>query len=174
MNATSPMYSRLVLSKSGVAVDSEADGYLHAYEIYELDLRAQLAVLTACETGIGKNEDGEGVRSLGYSFAYAGCPSLVMSLWKIDEKVSSEIISRFYEYLAEGMPKHLALRQAKLDHLANSPEELTSPYYWAGMVLVGDVSPLEVGSFWGQWRWWVLAALCAFVLISGVWWWKKK
>lgn len=170
MNATSPMYSRLVLSKNGVAVDGEADGYLHAYEIYELDLRAQLAVLTACETGAGKNEDGEGVRSLGFSFAYAGCPSLVMSLWKIDEKVSSEIISRFYEYLADGMPKHLALRQAKLDHLANAPEELAAPYYWAGMVLVGDVSPLEVGSFWVQYRWWIFGLVTLVLMLLAIRW----
>lgn len=170
MNATSPMYSRLVLSKDGVAVDGEADGYLHAYEIYELDLRAQLAVLTACETGAGKDQDGEGVRSLGHSFAYAGCPSLVMSLWKIDEKVSSEIIGRFYEYLAEGMPKHMALRQAKLDHLANASEELSAPYYWAGMVLVGDVSPLEVGSFWGQYRWWIYAFVTLVLVVLAIRW----
>ncbi|MBK7945572.1 MAG: CHAT domain-containing protein [Flavobacteriales bacterium] len=62
MNATSPMYSRLVFSKDGAGLDPDADGYLHAYEIYELDLRAQLAVLTACETGAG-TADVEGVRS---------------------------------------------------------------------------------------------------------------
>jgi len=144
MNAASPMYSRLVLSKDGSGVDADADGYLHAYEIYELDLRAQLAVLTACETGIGKDDEGEGVRSLGYSFAYAGCPSLVMSLWSIDEKVSSEIIARFYEHLADGLPKHEALRQAKLDHLAKADGDLSLPYYWAGLVLVGDVNPVNL------------------------------
>lgn len=168
MNATSPMYSRLVLSRTGSAVDAEADGYLHAYEIYELDLRAQLAVLTACETGTGKNDEAEGVRSLGYSFAYAGCPSLVMSLWGIDEQVSSTIITSFYEYLADGMPKHEALRQAKLDHLANAPDELTLPYYWAGLVLVGDPSPIadmKNGIAW--WIWMLIAsgALLAVVLI---------
>ncbi|QQR85312.1 MAG: CHAT domain-containing protein [Flavobacteriales bacterium] len=166
MNAASPMYSRLVLSKDGQGADADADGYLHAYEIYELDLRAQLAVLTACETGIGKDVDGEGVRSLGYSFAYAGCPSLVMSLWSIDEKVSSEIITRFYKYLADGMPKHEALRQAKLDHLTTASDELALPYYWAGMVLVGDVSPVEVGVT----RWWWLFGAGAFILGAVVLW----
>lgn len=163
MNATSPMYSRLVLSKDGSGVDPDADGYLHAYEIYELDLRAQLAVLTACETGVGKNDEGEGVRSLGYSFAYAGCPSLVTSLWSIDEKVSSEIITRFYEHLADGMPKHKALRQAKLDHLNNSSDELALPYYWAGMVLVGDVEPVEVGG--SSWWPWAVGALGLVVVV---------
>ena len=173
MNATSPMYSRLVLSKDSSlstagGVEADADGYLHAYEIYEMDLRAQLAVLTACKTGAGRNDQGEGVRSLGYSFAYAGCPSLVVSLWSIDEKVSSGIIARFYELLAEGLPKHEALRQAKLDHLNTANDELALPYYWAGMVLVGDVEPIAgMGS---PWRWWlilvvVLLALAAFVMI---------
>lgn len=151
MNATNPMYSRLVLSKDGSGADPDADGYLHAYEIYELDLRAQLAVLTACETGTGALDAGEGVRSLGYSFAYAGCPSLVMSLWSIDEQSSSAIIARFYELLADGMPKHEALRRAKLDHLAKAEGELALPYYWAGLVLVGDVDPVNLdGRFpWG-------------------------
>lgn len=157
MNATNPMYSRLVLSKDGAGADPDADGYLHAYEIYELDLRAQLAVLTACETGTGTLDAGEGVRSLGYSFAYAGCPSLVMSLWSIDEQSSSAIIARFYELLADGLPKHEALRQAKLDHLAKADGELALPYYWAGLVLVGDAEPVEVGR--PAWPWYLLAAL---------------
>jgi CHAT domain-containing protein len=172
MNATSPMYSRLVLSKDGPGVDADADGYLHAYEIYEMDLRAQLAVLTACETGIGKDDKGEGVRSLGYSFAYAGCPSLVMSLWSIDEKVSSEIITRFYEHLADGMPKHEALRQAKLDHLDNASDELALPYYWAGMVLVGDVGPIDSnGSFLPSWMRWTMV-ITALVLL--LWFWRRR
>ncbi len=168
MNAASPMYSRLVLSKDGSGVDADADGYLHAYEIYELDLRAQLAVLTACETGIGKDDEGEGVRSLGYGFAYAGCPSLVMSLWKIDEQVSSRIITRFYEHLADGLPKHEALHQAKLDHLQSATDELALPYYWAGMVLVGDVEPLEVGGGWEGILPWLIAA---FVIVLLAYWW---
>ncbi|MBP7513853.1 MAG: CHAT domain-containing protein [Flavobacteriales bacterium] len=171
MNERSPMYSRLVLSKDGAGVDADADGYLHAYEIYELDLRAQLAVLTACETGIGKNEEGEGVRSLGYSFAYAGCPSLVTSLWSIDEKVSSEIITRFYVHLAGGMPKHQALRQAKLDHLNSASEELAMPYYWAGMVLVGDTGPIQGVGTATRYLWWILGGLGAIGLI---WWWRRR
>ncbi|HQV38760.1 MAG TPA: CHAT domain-containing protein [Flavobacteriales bacterium] len=170
MNATSPMYSRLVLTKDGGELDPDDDGYLHAYEIYELDLRAQLAVLTACATGTGKEDAGEGVRSLGYAFAYSGCPSLVVSLWNIDEKVSAEIIAKFYEHLADGMPKHKALRQAKLDFLAKAPDELGLPYYWAGMVLVGDVEPVALGrTGWPIWAWAVIAGalLCLF-------WWRRR
>ena len=167
MNATSPMYSRLVLSKDGAGLDPDADGYLHAYEIYELDLRAQLAVLTACETGTGRQDAGEGVRSIGHGFAYAGCPSLVLSLWKIDEKVTSEIIKRFYTHLAAGMPKHLALRQAKLDHLENAMDDLALPYYWAGLVLVGDVEPVQLD---GGTPWVLLLVVGALgLLLIGLW-----
>ncbi len=148
LNRTAPMYSRLVLSKDSVGGQADSDGYLHAYEIYELDLRAQLAVLTACETGVGEDVNGEGVRSLGHGFAFAGCPSLVSTLWKVDERTSSEIIERFYDHLASGMPKHKALRQAKLDHLSEADTELSLPYYWGGIVLMGDVEPIEQRSMW--------------------------
>lgn len=158
-----PMYSHLVLSKGGAGLKPDDDGYLHAYEIYELDLRAQLAVLTACESGVGKDEAGEGIRSLGASFAYAGCPSLVVALWNIDEKVSAGIITRFHELLADGLPKHEALRQAKLDLLATAKDDLVHPYYWAGLVLVGDVTPVRFESrpVWP----WLLAGLAVVAVV---------
>jgi hypothetical protein len=83
-----------------------------------------------------------------------------MSLWNIDEKVSSEIISRFYEHLADGMPKHLALRQAKLDHLATASDELAQPFYWGGMVLVGDVEPIEIAANGMRYWPWLISAAC--------------
>lgn len=139
MNTGSPLLSRLVLSKDP---GSDEDGYLHAYEIYEMPLRAELAVLSACETGLGRKPGSEGVMSLAHSFAYAGCPSIVMSLWGIDEKSSSEVIEVFYANLKEGQAKNTALRNAKLDFLASNPKELSFPFYWAGLVLVGDETPL--------------------------------
>lgn len=116
-------------------------------------------MLTACETGIGREDAGEGVRSLAYSFAYAGCPSMVMSHWKIDERTSSEIIAAFYEQLAAGAAKNAALRAAKLAYLDAADAEMAMPYYWAGLVLVGDVEPVTLApakSRGGWWRrvWW--------------------
>lgn len=170
MNPVAPMFSRLVLSKGPDTVGM--DGYLHAFEIYELDLQARLAVLTACETGTGRHDAGEGVRSLGHAFAYAGCPSLVLSLWKIDEKVSADIIARFYRNLAQGQPKHKALRQAKLDHLAEAQDELVLPYYWAGMMLVGEVSPVEIAAP----RWPRVAVIPPIVLglLIGAWYFRRR
>ncbi len=151
INNTSPLMSRLILSASANDSTDENDGYLHAYEIYSLQLRAELAVLTACETGLGKQSNSEGVMSLAHSFAYAGCPSVVMSVWQIDEKTSATIVEYFYKNLSEGMPKNEALRQAKLKYLKENPGELSAPYYWAGMILLGDVKPLESATGFNYW-----------------------
>lgn len=164
-NQNSPLMSYLVLSKN-MKNDSLDDGYLHAYEIYQMPLQAELAVLTACETGVGKQQNSEGVISLAHSFSYAGCPSIVMSLWSIDEKTSAGIISDFYRYLGEGMHKNNALRQAKLDYLATAPKELQSPYYWAGLVLLGDHNPVSIKSDnWGQKAAIVFLVLSVFLVI---------
>src|SRR5699024_6516433 len=75
----SPLFSRLIFAK-----DSVEDGYLHTYEIYGQEMEADLAVLMACETGAGVYTTGEGVVSLAHAFTHAGCPAVLMSLWKID------------------------------------------------------------------------------------------
>ncbi|MBP9079147.1 MAG: CHAT domain-containing protein [Flavobacteriales bacterium] len=170
VNPVAPMYSRLVLSKDGAGQASEGDGYLHAYEIFELDLRAQLAVIAACESGSGRFDPGEGMRSLGAGFAYAGCPSLVMALWRIDEKATAAILARFHGKLAQGMPKNQALRQAKLEHLANAQDELFLPYYWAGLVLEGNVEPVQLGRS-AQWPWWIAGLSVA---LAGLWWLRRR
>lgn len=164
INNLSPLLSRLVLSKDGGAASTTDDGYLHAYEIYQLSLRAELAVLTACETGIGKYSSSEGVRSLAHGFAYAGCPSIVMSLWQIDEKTASEIIEVFYENLSEGMPKNTALQEAKRHYLETHTGELSAPYYWSGLVLVGDTSPISATQGSG-FLWFILMGVAAVVFV---------
>jgi len=138
------MLSRLVLSHTGQ--DSKEDDFLFTYEIYGLDLHASLVSLTACETGLGRLQSGEGMLSMARAFRYAGCPSIAMSLWKIDDQSSAEIMQEFYLNLDQKLTKDRALRQAKLNFLAQSPEELSNPLFWAGMVLVGDVSPVEIES----------------------------
>lgn len=163
INNTTPMLSRLILSKEEDGSTSEEDGYLHAYEIYNLSLRAELAVLTACETGVGKQQKSEGVRSLAHCFAYAGCPSIVMSLWQIDEKTSSFIIEDFYKNLAAGMPKNTALREAKITYLKTANDEMTAPYFWAGMVLVGNTDPIAKTS--PSFLWWLVPGLIILLIL---------
>ena len=164
INDHAPLQSRFFLAKPTAADTSDQeDGYLHAYEIYTMQLRAELAVLTACETGGGSWNQGDGVISLAHSFMHAGCPSVIMSLWKIDEKTSSAIITRFYRLLADGLSKSEALREAKLEYLRDADGELSHPYYWAGMALIGNDDP--VFSPTHRWLWYAAAALLLSALL---------
>lgn len=156
IDENSPLFSRLIFAK-----DSIEDGYLHTYEIYGQQMEADLAVLMACETGAGAYTTGEGVVSLVHAFTHAGCPSVLMSLWKIDEKSSAEIIERFYGYLYKGKRKSMALKLAKLDYLKNAPRELQDPYYWAGLTIMGSDVPIYHSS---SRVWWLIGML---IFISG-------
>lgn len=163
INNTSPMLSRLILAKNPEATNSDDDGYLHVYEIYNLSLRAELAVLSACETGVGQEHPTEGVLSLSQSFAYAGCPSIVMSLWQIDEKTSSTIIETFYRELRNGRTKNEALRKAKLTYLSKNTGELSAPYFWAGMVLLGNTEAIIKPS--KNYLWFSIAAALLLLVV---------
>lgn len=128
--------------------------YLTLDEIYNLDLNAELVTLSACNTGVGAFQKGEGILSLAHAFGIAGVPATVMSLWKVPDESTSKIMISFYEYLKEGQPKDQALRNAKLKYLSNTiSTKQKDPFYWAGFVIVGDVSPLDktsqgVGTIW--------------------------
>jgi len=144
INNQSPLLSRLILSKNPEAKHTSNDGYLYIYDLYNTQLNADLAVLMACETGEGKRSTSEGIVSLAHGFAYAGCPGIIMAMWKIDEMTSSSIISDFYTELQKGITRSNALRNAKLNMLKKSPPELKSPFYWAGLILVGEDRPVEI------------------------------
>ena len=132
-----PMYSKLLFYKD--TKDSIYDGELNTYELFNMQINADLAVLSACNTGSGKLQKGEGIMSMARGFLYAGVPSIVMTLWSVDDRSSAELIKYFYKYLKEGKSKDEALRQSKLDYLTKTknPEKL-HPRYWAGYVLIGD------------------------------------
>lgn len=146
-----PLYSKFVFFKNP---DSNEDGFLHLYELYTMRLHANMAVLSACRTGIGKSVKGEGMMSLARGFAYAGCPSVVMSLWAIDDKATSIVVNKFYEGLAQGRSKDAALRDAKLSLINSRDPVLSNPYYWAGLVVVGNTDSLPLtppgddGGYW--------------------------
>lgn len=157
--AEDPLRSRLVLAKeTGEQVE---DGYLHAYELYGLPLSAGLTILSACESGLGQLQEGEGMVSLAYSIQYAGCPSTVMSLWKVDEKINTEISRSFLQHLSSGMEKSEALRQAKLDYLASGGQ--AHPFYWGGMVLMGQDGEVAMERKGGSWM-----ILVGMVLLGGI------
>ncbi|MFD2823930.1 CHAT domain-containing protein [Lacinutrix iliipiscaria] len=119
------------------------DGDLLVSELYNKSINAKLAVLSACESGSGSFEKGEGIQSISRAFTYTGIPSTVISLWKVDDLATSKIMSAFYKYLKNGDTKDEALKNAKLDYLKNTPEvALQHPYYWAGFVVSGNTDAL--------------------------------
>ncbi|MDT0555390.1 CHAT domain-containing protein [Patiriisocius hiemis] len=131
--------------------EDEESSELSASEIYGLDLNANLAVLSACDTGSGKIEAGEGVMSMSRAFTYAGVSSTIVSLWKVPDQQTSKIMVSFYENLEKGQPKNEALKNAKLSFITNTDDEnLKHPYYWAGFILTGDVGEINtrINPFW--------------------------
>ena len=116
-----------------------SERFLFAHDLYDLDVDLQLAVLSACQTGVGKQLDGEGVFSIARGFAYAGTPSVIMSLWNANDQTTSQIMGRFYELLAEGQNFSAALRQAKIDYLEEASPRYRSPYFWATLVGYGHL-----------------------------------
>jgi len=134
-----PMYSKLVF-----ALDTSAgeDGFLNTYELYNMQLNADLVVLSACNTGYGKLYRGEGVMSLARGFMYAGCRRIMMSLWSVDDQSSAKIMTLFYQNLAGGLTINEALRHAKLTYLRTADKVKSNPFYWAGFVSIGETTPL--------------------------------
>jgi CHAT domain-containing protein len=138
-----PAYSSLAFTQPGIASDSfENNGWLNTADIYNLDLNARLTVLSACNTGSGTLRKGEGVMSLARGFLYAGCPSIVMSLWEVEDNAGTEIIGSFYKFLKRGRSIDESIRLSKLNYLENSNPRTAHPHYWLGYVTIGDNSPL--------------------------------
>ena len=130
---------------SFLALTDQADQFesvVTSGEIEDMSTTTELVVLNACNTGVGKVVNGEGVFSLARSFFKAGAKSVVNSLWSIDDHPSSEIMINFYQNLKQKQSKSEALRKAKLTYLKNAPDHRRHPYYWAGLILVGDDSPI--------------------------------
>lgn len=159
-NNINPELSRLIFAKS---VGNHEDNSLYTYEIYNTNLSSNLAVLTACETGKPSYQPGEGMISLAHAFNYAGSESMLTSLWEIDEQSSTQIIGYFYKELAKGLPKDEALNNAKLKYLETAQGRTLSPQYWAGLVLIGDTTPIDLSINYSVWIW-ILVILFLVIL----------
>jgi len=168
INDSLPMLSKLVFSKPDKK--STDDGFLNAYEIYNMKLNARLAVLSACETGSGKLQRGEGVMSMARGFIYAGCPSIVMTLWQVEDKSGVKIMEDFYKYLSKGKRKDVALRMAKLNHLDNSDPLTAHPHFWLGYVNIGNPEPLYTSKD----VYFVIFLFIALLLVLADWHFRKR
>ncbi len=140
---------------SNLANDSEEDNKLHTFEIYNMDLNADLAVLSACNTGVGLQSEGEGVLSLANAFHYAGVNSTVMSLWKVPDASTKQVMELFYVELLKKKRIDHSLAEAKKKYLSDETisEAQKHPYYWAGFIANGNMKPLSFSNsrffFWG-------------------------
>jgi CHAT domain-containing protein len=115
---------------------SPQEGFLHLRDIYGLRLDADLVVLSGCRTALGRELRGEGLVGLTRGFLYAGAPRVVASLWKVEDRATSELMTRFYRALwQEGLAPAAALRSAQLS--LRRERRWRDPYFWAGFVLQG-------------------------------------
>lgn len=145
--------------------EDSISGYrLYTQELYNMRLDSvKLVVLSACEAGNGRLVKGEGVISLARAFAYAGCHNVLTTLWKAEDQATAFIATSVHEYLRQGYRKDEALRQAKLDYLAQDLHPvLKSPRYWANFIFIGDPSPIYQPTAW--WLY-VLAGSLALALV---------
>ena len=150
MRDDNPLNSMLVFTNVDTG-DTIEDNRLYAYEIYNMKLNAQMAVLSSCNSGLGKMQKGEGMMSLARGFIYAGCPSIIMTLWQVADKSSSELMTSFYKYLKRGKSKPEAMRLAKIDYLESADDLTSNPYFWSGFVVLGDGSPIYRKSGFAYW-----------------------
>jgi CHAT domain-containing protein len=136
LNSVHPELSGLVFSLVNEQGEAK-DGFLLAHEIYNLKIPAEAVVLSACETGIGKDIRGEGLVSLTRGFMYAGAPRVVVSLWAVSDPATTELMVRFYEgILKQGLRPAAALRAAQLSLM--NEKRWGAPYYWAPFTLQGE------------------------------------
>lgn len=135
LDADRPQFSGLVLSLIG---NKNQDGFLRTDEVFNLRLGAPLVMLSACETGLGKEKRGEGVIGLTRAFIYAGAPTVGVSLWSVADKSTAELMTEFYKRLfaSESASASASLREAQLAMI--NEKKYSAPFYWAPFVLVGD------------------------------------
>ncbi|MCX6239527.1 MAG: CHAT domain-containing protein [Bacteroidia bacterium] len=141
------------------------DNYrLYNYEIGQMNINSPMVVLSACNTGNGKLYSGEGLMSLARNFVLAGVPSVIETLWPVEDVSGSKIMGSFYKYLSQGKPKNTALRQAKLDYINNISPSFVNPRFWAAYTLMGDVSAIK--KIWWKDPWIIISLIIVISTIT--------
>ncbi len=134
-------YSFLAFSSMTDSLDNEL---LYVRDIYNISLNADMVVLSACETGLGKLQRGEGIVSLARAFSYAGAKSLVTSLWAVNDAETKELMNQFYQNIKKGELKDKSLQEAKI-HLVQKAKDSAEahPFYWSGFITIGDMRAIK-------------------------------
>jgi len=144
--------------RPGRMPEAELKNCLFAHQIYHAQLGADLVLLSACQTGLGKIALGEGTLSLSRAFQAAGCPATVMSLWEVGDRATAALMGFFLANVRAGQDKDEALANAKREYLKKNGA-LAFPYHWAGFVLTGNADPVQLPNPWWRQGWvWALVA----------------
>jgi len=159
-----PILSSLAFSEDNDSIESN---FWQAHEISKIQLNANLVVLSACETGYGKFEKGNGIASLARAFMYAGASALIVSLWQVNDYATSEIMKNLYDNLANGMKKDEALRQAKLQYIKSTEGILAHPAFWSPFIQMGNTESVSIRKK-GDVTPWIMAGLIALFLLGGL------
>ncbi len=133
----------------------------------------QLIVLSACETGLGRDFKGEGIFSFNRGFAALGIPAAITDLWSVDDESTYQLTEYFYKYLSDGMPTDIALQKAKLEFVRNASTRGQLPYYWAAAILAGKTDTIHIrkGNTWKTLGFLSTSLFLSFFLI---WFWRKR
>ncbi|MCB0836773.1 MAG: CHAT domain-containing protein [Bacteroidetes bacterium] len=136
INTENPELSYIALTQDS---DPKEDGKLEMFEIFDLDMSPELVILSACGTGLGKLVKGEGMIGFTRSLLSSGTPTVILSLWSVADKSTSELLIGYYYYLLKGgqMDKYKGLRKAQL-RMINSQTVYSNPYFWAPFVMIGE------------------------------------
>lgn len=159
-----PENSKLFFTKNK---DTTEDNLLYSHELFALNIPAELAVLSACNTGTGKIAKGEGIMSLGNAFQYAGAKSLLLSNWEVSDQATPDLMKYFYTYLKKGDNKAKALQKAKLQYLKNANLNRTHPFYWGSFYIIGDSSPIVFTTKYSLV--WIILISVALLIIMVLW-----
>lgn len=138
-NSKDPDFSLLAFTE---IPDDQENEFLYVSDLYNLELQADMVVLSACETALGKNFKGEGIMSLARGFSYAGAKSIFTTLWSVNDHSTYNIIKGFYHYLQQGMDKDEALQQSKLNYISRANNFTAHPFLWSPYILVGDTNAI--------------------------------
>lgn len=142
-NDSLPLQSKLVFYDED---KDSADNYLYTHELYNKDISASMVTLSACNTASGEFKKGEGIFSLSRGFVYAGVPSVVMTLWEVQDETGSRIMEKFYDNIFAGMQKDEALQKAKIAVLQESNMANSHPFFWSAYIINGDTSEITANN----------------------------
>ncbi len=165
LDSLEPMNSWFVFSIQ----NQNPEGRLHAYEIYAHKIASSLVVLSACNTGMGRINKGEGVFSIARAYLLSGVKNVIYTQWSVADRSSAQLMDRFYFYLSQGIPTDIALQKAKIDFIIKGDPVKAFPFYWSPYVIMG--TPIEIAP---QRRIYIGIGLFLLVILITYVIWKKR